>query len=49
MPVVQLLEARRYRTEWDRRILEWSGIYQISIVFTLVKMDKVNRQETVRA
>jgi GTP-binding protein len=47
--VVMLLDSRRIPDERDKRLIEWLRQYDISAVYALTKIDKLNRQETERA
>jgi len=47
--VIVLLDSRREPDERDVRLIEWLRQYDIPVIYTLTKIDKLNRQETDRA
>lgn len=47
--VVILLDSRREPDERDQKLVEWLRYYDIPVIFTLTKADKLKRQEAVRA
>lgn len=47
--VVVLLDCRRSPDERDKQLIHWLRQYDIPAIFTLTKMDKLNRQEADRA